>query len=1138
MSRPVPVVRWFAPFALLVFSLFSLFSCSRNSSDLTPDIDPSIGESAFISADQSMSQGNGQGRSSSAGDTAGSAENALPPQDPSNGAAAQPDDRQVEEGDIYRLLGDHLIVNLNAFRGLQVIDVKDVSLPAIIGRLAIWGSPVEMYLVDNRALVLLNGYQNYYGNRDDIQVEAYEGGMVISVDLSDPAAPTILSKARVPGVIQTSRLTRGNGKVALYAVANQWDQEQKTVVRSFALSAAGQLVEATTLDLGGYVRDIQATPQALLVARQKPTMSGNLWMGEQSFITLVDIASPDGTMKQGAEIPVSGLIQHKTNMDLYKNILRVVSAGPWSGSRVNHLETFDVTDLLHPQVVDHDTFGKDESLFATLFLGNKGFFVTYLRKDPFHAFEIDDLGRAQARSEFVISGWNDFFKPVSADTRLVGIGTNDENGSRTMAVSLYDVTSLTNPNPLLARQEVAADSSWSEASWDDKAFSVLENAVTIPSILGSVTETGMVLLPFSGYNKDQATYVAAVQIFTFSNKTLSRRGIMNHGTTVRRSFLANPATVANLSEAELSLFDHADPGAPKEKGRVELSPNYSDFFLFGDFGARLKYDQDDYAWWGGLSRRPDNALEIVPLGDHPDTAKPVARVPIGSGARVFQVGSLAVAVESRWVASPSTDKPRYEVELHAYDLGDPAHPVPAGQLITGDLPADTSGWGGVEPMMDRVGPSCPGCGSGYAGTVNALVVGATLVFPAYVWESETIGSERVCSTYPNSSGGQPSVPPSEGSPPSPSSSPSGKGTSSGVGAYDGGGITCVSVDGGKKQCSGEILHCIVRADGQTQCSAVDPGSVPTTTQCQSYPRVRSWRRLELNLVDFSNASQPVVRHVATLPKVEDAVNLLVKGTDLYESYKIPHRITGDPRPFARYHFRRIALLAPAEPVVGKGINIPGDLLEVEGDLVFTHDYVWSPKLQIESALNKLRLKDDRAYLLARLRFAQRSVMTMLLDGKGHALVSHRTATSSSGMGVDGNGGVSVGVASPVRASDAVSTSPGGGGGASLVAEPVDRPKDTLSVLDVASDKFAVIAELEIDQWAELREARENRALFQVPGGLMVVNLDDPAEPLAQAFFPVTGWPQSLIIHDASVIVAAGRYGMYRFPLDLVNISAN
>ncbi len=81
----------------------------------------------------------------------------------------------------------------------------------------------------------------------------------------------------------------------------------------------------------------------------------------------------------------------------------------------------------------------------------------------------------------------------------------------------------------------------------------------------------------------------------------------------------------------------------------------------------------------------------------------------------------------------------------------------------------------------------------------------------------------------------------------------------------------------------------------------------------------------------------------------------------------------------------------------------------------------------------------------------------------------------------------------------------------------------------------MLAEVEADSWAQLRDARSGRALFQVPGGLLVFNLDDPTAPYPQAFFATRGWPRDILVEGRQIIFAAGRYGIYAFDLDTVNL---
>ncbi|MCP4736134.1 MAG: hypothetical protein GY873_18275, partial [Bosea sp.] len=218
---------------------------------------PPTGDSEFISADGR--EGQDAGESNEADTGAGMAEE--------DGGA----ERTVEEGDIYRVLADGLLLNLNSYRGLQVIDLNDPADPEVLGRAQISGYPVEMYVVGDRAYILMNNWRGYYGwdngvdsLADDVRVEQRYGGVVAVADISDPAAPRLLRHEFVPGNISTSRLTREGDAAALYVAAAGYGHfedeagemvwETRTYVRSFDLQGGG-LEPVSEQNLGGYVSD-------------------------------------------------------------------------------------------------------------------------------------------------------------------------------------------------------------------------------------------------------------------------------------------------------------------------------------------------------------------------------------------------------------------------------------------------------------------------------------------------------------------------------------------------------------------------------------------------------------------------------------------------------------------------------------------------------------------------------------------------------------------------------------------------------------------------------------------------------------------------------------------------------------------
>ena len=1038
-----------------------------------PQPDPVPGETLFYSADGR------QGTPSPGGEDDGAAAPEDGGLDTDGGAGGSGGERTVEEGDVYRAFGTGRLLNLNAYRGLQVIDVANLSAPSIVGRLEMSGTPVELYVSGNTAYVLMNDWRSYWGARGDVQVDTWNGGVVLSVDLSDPANPVVIDRELVPGWIYKSRLVKGGGQEALYVVSQEYGYvtaggssswTTTTKVKSFGI-ASGQLTAASELDLGGWISDIAATPEALLVARHD-------WQDNsgRSLVSIIDISDPAGTMIEGDEIRVEGLVRNQFNMDLRGNVLRVVSGRTWNGgANANHLEIFDATDLHNLVRIDHDTFGENEDLFATLFLDNAGLFVTYFRTDPFHAFAITDAGQATEKSEFVVSGWNDFFRPVFGDRRLVGIGMNDETG-RAVAVSLYDITDLTNPDPLVARAEVVADNSWSEANWDHRAFSVIEDAVAVQAG-GGVVETGLVLLPFTGWDSRTQTWTAGVQIYTFSETTLTRRGVMNHGSPVHRTFQPAEEAAANLSQEELSLFDLIDPDRPRELSRLDLAPNYTDVIPFGAYAVRRKERDDWYRTYYGGQARPAVA-QVIPRDVHPDSAQPVASFEVPRGATLRKVGNL-LAVVTQDPIDTSSWPYTWETTIQVHDLSDPAHPVARGSLTTTAI--DRLGYGG--PYWADY--DCFDCGWGwYGGSLPVHAVGNALAFVEQHPEEQALGQEQVCQ-----------------------SSPRDYGTCYGGGWADG----CTIVDGwqvcrtrdGNTTCTGQFVECVFDADEESfACEPYAPAQGQLRTDCYTYEAKRYWTRFEVEVVDLSQPDAPALAPTVTTPRSDEAVSVLVDGTDLWLSYQQPYAIAGDPRPYVRHFSRRLDLSNPSQPALGSGINLPGQLLAIEGDLLFTRDQVWGAA-QIEAAVARLRLAGGAAVLEAHRRFADQYVEAIALDGAGHVLVSHRAFSTWYGY---------------------------------RWADGATDAGQKLTILDAAAAQLDPLATVAVDGWATLKDARAGRALFQVPGGLLVFNLETPTAPWPQAFFATKGWPSEIVVDGRKILFAAGRYGIYEFDLDRSNLT--
>ena len=379
--------------------------------------------------------------------------------------------------------------------------------------------------------------------------------------------------------------------------------------------------------------------------------------------------------------------------------------------------------------------------------------------------------------------------------------------------------------------------------------------------------------------------------------------------------------------------------------------------------------------------------------------------------------------------------------------------------------------------MDMMFADCYGCyGPSRPSGQNVRVIDGALVLFYGELREKLLGNERVCHQYSRERDCRASS----------------KGYS--CDEYYSGQITCRSLDGGEELCTGEIVKCAKANDEDYECRQVDPETITTDSSCYTRPLTRYWNSYSMQVVDLSGPRPQLVDPIV-MPAEEEGVTVIAGAKSVYYSYKTPVDLPDDPRPFVRYYFKEIDLNTPSAPAVGDPVNIPGELLMMEGSTLFTQDLVWGQSIA-ETAVNKLELRDGLAYRQAVYRFSDRIVDAVALDGSSRVLVSHQPTWYYYNY----------------------------------------NNEDRMSVLTLLySEDLEELAEIEVDSWATLHGVQQNRALFEVPGGLLIINVTNPSAPFPQAYFPTRGWPQEILFEGDNIMFAAGRYGVYRFAADSFNL---
>jgi hypothetical protein len=295
----------------------------------------------------------------------------------------------------------------------------------------------------------------------------------------------------------------------------------------------------------------------------------NWW---QSIVRVIDITNPDGTMNDYQSIRTAGRVPDKFKLNWDGSIFTSISED-WRSTVTRRLttmlETFRLPDprSLGPAGViklGELELGRGEQLHATRFDGDRAYVVTFFRIDPLWVVDLSDPSAPRIAGSVDVPGWSTFIQPLGS--RLVSIGVETNR----VAVSLFDVSNPSAP-ALLSRVRLGQNYSYSEANWDEKAFSVLPDA-------------GLILVPFSGDTTNG--YASNVQLVDLNANSLTARGIIEHQFQPRRATVYTDR-ILSISNWELLSVDASDRDHPLLRGSTTLAWPVDRVFLYGNYLVEL-----------------------------------------------------------------------------------------------------------------------------------------------------------------------------------------------------------------------------------------------------------------------------------------------------------------------------------------------------------------------------------------------------------------------------------------------------------------------------------------------------------------------------------------------------------------------
>ena len=475
--------------------------------------------------------------------------------DTASGTTSDPGgEAATEKPDIFRLEGDRLLYANGPAERFQVIDVSDPANPWLEAWQRLSGPPRELYAL-NGHYVLMQG--SHWGDDAGTRVTTLRfdaDGELETVDeltLDDRFVESRRREGVIYAVTQRSDIGVGISPAALTVHALEVDPT----------GAIGRLSDAT---FSGYSPEVAIFPDHLVVTGSDTES----WRATN--VQLYDLSRTDTPLHPLSTLQVPGRIPSEFHLDVRAGLLRLVYGPPEpdDGSTLA-LYTIGADALAFSGATDPIAPG--EALFATRFVGDTAYLVTFERTDPLWVVDLSDATAPAVVGELEVPGWSEllFFN----DQRLFAVGIDDqpapgESWAQRVAVSLFDVADPTDPRLLTRITPLVGGASYSHspALTDERAL-LLDWA------------DGYAALPISYWDDGASRH--QLQLIDIDPDRLADGGALATSDAIQRGVELGADTLAALGEQTLTTLRRG-VGDPAPLGSLELARNLTWIGADGD----------------------------------------------------------------------------------------------------------------------------------------------------------------------------------------------------------------------------------------------------------------------------------------------------------------------------------------------------------------------------------------------------------------------------------------------------------------------------------------------------------------------------------------------------------------------------
>ncbi|MEM3341830.1 MAG: beta-propeller domain-containing protein, partial [Thermoplasmata archaeon] len=302
--------------------------------------------------------------------------------------------REVEEADIVKVIGNLMYV-LNPYKGLLIINISNPDNPFIAGRAKVFGNPVEMYVIEFLAFIVVTSDYGYWyrfsimnGLENSILGEV--GTRILVVNCLNESAPVVVKSISLPGFASN---TRRVGDV-IYAVTNTYswwgyswlNYSDQTIVTSISFTNPNSVGIVETIAFNGSSNQIHASTTGLFVAQYEYTYMGSY----ATRVTFVDISDPAGHIAKRGSVLVPGALWNRFMMDHWNNYFRIVTHD-YSGIGSSTLWIYSTVNPDNMQLLGVLPSNDAGSLMATKFAGDRAYTIHLPRSiDPLDVLDLSN----------------------------------------------------------------------------------------------------------------------------------------------------------------------------------------------------------------------------------------------------------------------------------------------------------------------------------------------------------------------------------------------------------------------------------------------------------------------------------------------------------------------------------------------------------------------------------------------------------------------------------------------------------------------------------------------------------------------------------------------------------------------------